>query len=201
MTTFIICIFAIFLFSIFFSKSTSKHNIKEEITQQNKIYNLIKNNVSIKSKEYLNNDFTKAIILDETNRKIHFLSTITNNCETFNFDDLIETELIIDNDSVTKTSRGSQLIGSVVGGTIAGVPGMIIGGLSSQKISSERIKNMSIKLTFNDMDNPVYKFNFLNSPSGVCKDSHEYRIAMNYIEKWYGYFIVIIKQHNNASGK
>jgi hypothetical protein len=86
-----------------------------------------------------------------------------------------------------------------VGGTIAGVPGMIIGGLSSQKISSERIKNMSIKLTFNDMDNPVYKFNFLNSPSGVYKDSHEYRIAMNYIEKWYGYFTIILKQNHHIS--
>jgi hypothetical protein len=179
----------------FFPKSSNKEQINQEIEKQNKLNWLINKNVKIKSKEYINKDFTKAIVLDETNRNIHLLSTLNDKCITYKFDDLIESEVIIDNESITKFNRGNQIIGSVVGGIVAGVPGMIIGGLSSPTATSERIKNITLKLTFNDMDNPICKFDFLNK--SVTKDSHEYKVAMNFTERWYGYFTIILKQQNN----
>ena len=180
----------------YFPVSTNKEQTNQEIEKQNKLNQLINKNVVIKSKEYINKDFTKAMVLDETNRKIHLLSTINNKCTTYNFDDLIESEVIIDNESVTKFNRGNQVFGSVVGGVIAGVPGMIIGGLSSPTVTSEKIKNITLKLTFNNMDNPICKFDFLNK--SVSKDSHDYKVAMNFIERWYGYFTIILKQQNNT---
>jgi hypothetical protein len=172
--------------------SSNKEKINQEIEKQNKLNSLINKNVASKSKEYINKDFNKALVLDETNRKIHLLSTVSKKCITYNFDDLIESEVIINNESITKFNRGNQVIGSVVGGIVAGVPGMIIGGLSSPSITSERIKNITLKLTFNDMDNPICKFDFLNK--SVSKDSHDYKVAMNFIERWYGYFTIILKQ-------
>jgi hypothetical protein len=191
----IIFVVIAFLLFVLSPTSTSKKQVNQEILQQEKLNQLINKNAIERSKEYLNKDFTKAIVLDETNRKIHILSTLDNSCKTFNFNDLIESEIIIDNNSITKTNRGKQLIGAVVGNVVAGVGGMIVGGLSSEKITSERIKNISLKLTFNDMNNPICKFDFLDT--SVSKDSHDYKVAMNFIERWYGYFTIILKQQNN----
>lgn len=193
MYIFIFIIFS-FLLSIY-NIYLSKFKTKQEISQQSKLIHLINNNVIVRSKEYLNKEFTKAMVLDEQNKKIHFLSTINNNCKTFNFDDLMESEVIIDNISITKFNRGNQVIGSVVGGAIAGIPGMIIGGLSSPTTTSEKIKNISLKLTFNNMNDPIYRFDLLDK--SVSKDSHDYKITMNFIEKWNGYFTIILKQQNN----
>lgn len=192
----IIFIIVAFLIStILFSNPSNKEQINLEIEKQNKLNRLINKNVVIKSKEYINKDFSKAIILDETNQKIHLLSTINNTCKTYSFDELIESEVIIDNESVTKFNRGNQIIGTVVGGVVAGVPGMIIGGLSSHTVTSERIKNITLKLTFNDMDNPICKIDFLDK--SVSKDSHDYKIAMNFIDRWHGYFTIILRQQKN----
>jgi hypothetical protein len=192
----IIFIIVVFLISIFPFSSSSKKQIQNEIVEQNNLNRLININVTMKSKEYINKNFTEAIVLDEINKKIHLLSTITNTCKTFDFDELIESEVIIDNESITKFNRGNQIIGSVIGGVVAGVPGMIIGGLSSPTISSEKIKNITLKLTFNDMNNPICKIDFLNK--SVSKDSHECKVAMNFIDRWYGYFTIILKQQNKA---
>jgi hypothetical protein len=192
-----IFIFIIFAFLLSIGNIyLSKFKTKQEISQQSKLIQLINNNVIVRSKEYLNKEFTKAIVLDEQNNKIHFLSTLNNYCKTFNFDDLIESEIIIDSNSIIKSNRGNQIVSSAIGGIIAGVPGMIIGGLSSGKITSEKIKNITIKFTFNDLNNPIYKFSFLDNPNGMLKDTNEYKNIMNFVDRWYGYFTVILKQQN-----
>jgi hypothetical protein len=191
-----------FLFSLVrFPKSENeKKQINEQIVRQDKLNRLIKDNVIEKSKTYINNDFTKAIILDEINNKVHLFNINNYQCFTYDFKDIIKSEVIIDNDTIISTKRGNQILGSVVGGVIAGVPGMIIGGLSSEQITSQKVKNVDLKLTLNDMNNAIFKINFL-SPfpnNGFIKDSPQVKNALTSIDRWQGYFNVILKQQNQV---
>ena len=58
----------------------------------------------------------------------------------YDYKDIIESEVIIDGKSVTKTSRASQFVGTAIGGVLAGGVGVIIGGLSGSTSTKEKVK-------------------------------------------------------------
>src|SRR5690625_64063 len=88
------------------------------------------------------------LALDEAARKICLVhsehgSLRTNEQYTIDYisyDQLIESHILEDNVSTTKTSRGSQLGGALLGGILAGGVGAVIGGLSGQKKTSDKVK-------------------------------------------------------------
>lgn len=94
----------------------------------------------------------------------------------------------------------------MVGGVLLGGVGAIIGGLSGTKGSSKYIKEMDIKLTINDIENPIIKINFLdgqdkkhtNLKQGYHPNDMQYKQAVKDIEKWQGMFDVIL---HNQDGK
>lgn len=178
---------------------TNKNPITEQKDKQDKLDILIKHNVIEKSRIYINEKFSKSIVIDEPNKKVHLLYILENKCNTYSYEDIIQAEVLIDNNAITTTNRGSQVVSSIVGGVIAGVPGMIIGGLSSKKTSTEKIKSIELKLTLNDMDNVIYKIDFLiHSGKGFAKDSPEVKNAITSIDKWNGFFDIILKQQNSV---
>lgn len=192
--TFLIISIIFFFIPIF---ATDKKKINEQTEKQNKVHRLIEDNVIVKSKSYINNEYSKAIVIDEQNKKVHLFSYY--NCYTYSYDDIIESEVVIDNTTITSTNRGKQILGSVVGGVIAGVPGMIIGGLSNEQTSMDKIKSMELKLTLNDMDNVIYQINFLTpTNNGLSKDSPQVKKAISDIDKWHGIFNIILKHQNKA---
>lgn len=193
-------IIALILPVIRFPKSKKeKRQINEQIIRQDKLNRLIKDNVIEKGKTYINNDFTRAIILDEVNNKVHLLNINNYKCFNYGFEDIIKSEVMIDNDTLISTKRGNQVLGATLGGLIAGMPGMIIGGLSSDKITSNKVKSVDLKLTVNDLNNPIFKINFLSpSNQSYTKDSPRLKNALTSIEKWQGYFSVILKQQNKV---
>lgn len=194
-------VIAFILSNVRFPKSEKEKNqINEQIIRQDKLNKLINDNVIEKTKNYINNDFTKAIVLDEVNNKIHVLNINNSKCLSYDFKDIIQCEVIIDNSTITSTKRGNQILGAVVGEMIAGVPGMIIGGLSANKITTEKVKSIDLKLTLNDINNAIFKINFLPpiSNKGLSKDSSQIKNALTAIDRWHGYFKVILKQQNQA---
>lgn len=193
---FAICVVCMIIF--YFINSS---DIDKKLNKRDKINQLISDRVLVNSKSFINEESTKAIILDEQNKKIHLFSLIENKILSYRFDDVIQSEVIIDNSTVITTNRGKQVLGGVVGGLIAGVPGMIIGGLSSGQKESENIKDVELKLTINDMSNPIFKINFLNPIAvnkGLSKDFYMIKNALTEVEKWQGYFDVILKQQNQV---
>src|SRR5690606_13701944 len=53
------------------------------------------------------------------------------------FSSILETEIIIDGSTITKTSRGGLVLGTAVGGVLGGGVGALIGGLSASTTSKE----------------------------------------------------------------
>jgi len=106
---------------------------------------------------------------------------------TLDISKITEVELRADETSITKTARGSQLLGAAVGGVLLGGVGAVIGGLSGKKISVSDIKSLELHIKLNDFKNSshsilVWKKNFglTKSPSPVeqCQ-----RTAQELIEK------------------
>lgn len=81
-------------------------------------------------------------------------------------DDVAGVELVKDGVSITKTQRGSQLVGAAIGGTLLGPAGLIVGGLSGAQEQRSQIEKLSIKILVNDLLAPVQEVVFLDHPNG-----------------------------------
>jgi hypothetical protein len=184
--------------SIIIIFNTDKDKIQKQIDIKNKLLKLV-NDVKGSNKIFINPENTKAIVLDEINKKVHLFSPTNNIKLDYNFDDIIQSEVIIDGNTVTSTNRGSQLMGMVAGGILAGGIGAIVGGLSGGKTSKDEIKNIELKLTINDMNNSIFRINYLPfTKVGWSKDSNRVKNAISKIDEWQGYFDIILKQQNNV---
>ncbi len=143
-----------------------------------------------------------GIVVDENSEKICFLSSIQP-CQLFNFKDVIESEIIEDGYSVTKSSRTSQAGGAVVGGLLFGGAGAIIGGLSGSKKTTKNVTRIDLKIVVNDLSNPIYTINFLNRSAGrpVLSGEYEYKQAMEQAMKCHSMISIIIKRATKDSNE
>ena len=157
---------------------------------------------------YISADYKAVIIIDETNQKICFIENTVkgidkfkNTSKDFNYDytlykfsDLLETEILQDGETVTKTSRGSQVGGALLGGVLAGGVGAIIGGLSGSTTSDEEFSKITLKVLMNDTQNPVKLIYFLDEIANVKKYDDRYKKANADSMDWHGVLKVIIQQ-------
>lgn len=148
-------------------------------------------------------------ILDEEKEEVHVFSLdeaelpkiFVYNHHFCKFKDILMSEVIIDSETVTSTAKGSQIGGAIVGGALLGGVGILAGAFSGNTVSRDRIKGIDIKLTINNLSNPVYKINFLSTfypigniyKNGHKKNSEEYKNAISEVEKWQGMFEVILR--------
>jgi len=162
--------------------------------------------------EFLSYDYKSGAILDEEKQILYVVISekgkkhkeIYNyNLINIPFDKIIQSEVIIDNQAISQTMRGSQVAGALVGGALTGGIGFLVGGLSAKTKHVDKIKNIDIKLTVNDLQNPIAKINFLNTGgigsymsahNGRSKSHELVKPALVNVEKWQGMFDVILKQ-------
>lgn len=189
-----------------------KKQNNNQISNQNNLFNLIKEKEINEQQKFVSRDYSNALIVDNNNNLHIFYYKYKKQKGEFEIgyakyssDQIIESEIIIDNQSIQKTVRTSQLAGIAVGGLVGGGVGAIIGGLSGRKSSEDKIKNVDLKILVEDMSKPSYKINFLTNfdpnlnvelKKGYSKDSGEVRAALNNIEKWYGIMEILIRQQN-----
>jgi len=164
------------------------------------------------SKQYSSSNKSSMIEIDEKKKKIRLSQFVHYHddgrqlleTKTYNFTDIVESEIIMDNNSLIKTSRTSQLAGIAIGSLLAGNLGAVIGGLSGDKQNIEYIKNIDLKVRVNDFERPSYKINFLSNinevgienKKGLIKNDHKCQIALQDVEYWYNILNLIIKQNN-----
>jgi hypothetical protein len=133
-----------------------------------------------------------VICLDENLN--HMAIAYKDNAYRFKFADIIESEIIKDNESITKTSRGSQLGGALVGSALGGGVGAIIGGLSGSHSTNTLIKSLSLKIVVDDLNRPFYSVNFMSNNDQ--KSNHPLvKQAIDDVTHWHSTVSVIINRN------
>jgi hypothetical protein len=131
----------------------------------------------------------KGLSIDSVNRKICFIDGT--NLIVKQFKDVLEAELKIDGSTITKTSRGSQVLGVAVGSTLGAIfggvgVGAMIGGLSGSTQSIDKIKTISLQILVNDLTNPVHEITLTNLTA--------IKTALDEAKEWNGILKVILFQ-------
>ena len=81
----------------------------------------------------------------------------------YSFAQIAAVEVVENGVTLNKTNRGSQLLGTVVGGLILGPLGAVIGGLSASSRSLGRIQQLALKIFVDDRQIPVFTILFFQS--------------------------------------
>ncbi len=85
------------------------------------------------------------------------------------FPDIIKVEVLKDGAQIFSTNRRSQALGVAVGAVALGGVGLggvgaVIGGLSGSKTATNTINRISLKITVDSIDRPIYEIIFFKAP-------------------------------------
>lgn len=109
---------------------------------------------------------------DDNQKKWLVLSSILgrrNKSTVYNYSDIVDFELLEDGESVAQGGLGRALVGGVLfGGT-----GAVVGGVTGKRKQKGICTNLKIKITINNINNPVVYINFIESK--VKKSSFIYK--------------------------
>lgn len=194
---------------IFFSK-TGKRLAEEHLAKEKKtkveyegkiIAKFQEENIEV-SLQYRLEHFN-VLAVDEINKRVCYLENKYSNnyksmeqvrfeAHSYDYKDILASEVIIDGETVTKTSRSSQLGGALIGAALTGGVGAIIGGLSGVKTSQEKVQKVQLKLIVNDIKNPIVLISFLDSPRSISKKDEKYLKAEKDVQNMHGLFVLLI---------
>jgi hypothetical protein len=137
-------------------------------------------------------DGSTGLAVDETRQLVCLLfSNESQSPRTISYKDILSAELFEDGSSVTKTARGSQVGGAIVGGLMLGGVGAIIGGLSGKTVTTGKVKRVELRLTINDTKAPLHDIAFMNTEG--AKDGIVHTAAMQLARRWLGIADILIK--------
>lgn len=125
---------------------------------------------SIKKK--FNPDKKLSYLQIDTDNKLFKIKNVPCN-KIFNFDDIIDFELLEDDISVASGGLGRAL----VGGVALGGAGAVVGAVTGKKVTKKKITKLFIKLTLNDFDFPCIMITLIDKP--VKTSSKDYKKAFN----------------------
>ena len=135
-----------------------------------------------------------GIALDTKNQHIGILRGHSLQPSMIPYRDLLSSEIIEDGETVTKTSRGSQIGGALIGGLALGGMGAIIGALSGSSKSLNKVSKIALMITINDVKDPVHYVMLLDENIARVKSYSAYKNAMGEAQKWHGKLKVVIHQ-------
>gem|GEM_PF-1573754 len=121
------------------------------------------------------------------------------------FDQIMDSEIVMDNNIVLQASRSEQIGGAILGSMVAGGVGAIIGASSPTQTQLEGIKSIQLRIRIDDFKNPNFTFDFLPSTKqlgvpnfeGYSKSSKEYKTAYEQAEFWHSLLEIAIRKTNN----
>lgn len=188
-------IIAIGLTSLALINKKEHENLEDLYT---KLETTISNIDNFKSTNQIRTD-NSVLSIDENSQKIvivgvdHSKAVMT---YVYNFSDIIESEIVQDETTLTKTSRASQLGGALVGGVLAGGVGAVIGGLSGSTQSKAFVKRMSLKIVFDNLNDPFQTIDFFLSDRPVSANDQKLANALYDINQWHSIMSIIINRNN-----
>jgi hypothetical protein len=175
--------------------------VKRRDEKQLKINQLFKDIGFNPTKIFTSENKNSTIAYDRDSNTFALVTVIGNEqlLKKFNGEDIIQSEIVEDNFSVTRASRSSQIGGAIVGGALTGGVGAIIGGVTGKRIEKKEVKSIELKIVINDVDDPVKKVTFLNRDYPIEKSNPIYKHYYNEIDNWQNMMKVIIKQSNQLN--
>jgi hypothetical protein len=139
---------------------------------------------------YLSKTSGSSIGFDDDRKKICFLD-IHNRPYIYNYNKILQCEVVVDGQTILKQSTTGTLGRSILGGILGGGVGAIIGGTSASKTLKEKISNIELKVIVNDVSNPIFNIQFYDSTSSILL-KHERRN----VERWHAIMCGLIVQGN-----
>ncbi|MCA1021654.1 hypothetical protein [Halobacillus litoralis] len=132
----------------------------------------------------------EAILYDNATESIHILngSEVT----TLSKKDIMQVEIVEDKESISQSSRSSQIGRAALGGLVAGGAGFIVGGLSGKKTHHDEVSEMSLRLVVDDADNPIREFTFYKNDYKLKTNSSLYKRQHGDIFEWFKTVEVLI---------
>lgn len=149
------------------------------------------------TQKIMGNNGDTGLAIDENRKKVVLIKNGSSgvNLKLITYRDVLTSEIFVDGETITKTARGSQLGGALIGGLALGGVGAIIGGLSGKTKSSEKVKRVDLRITVNDTKSPLHDLNFMDIEGK--KDGIVYKAAMEQARHWHGLIAVLIKTADN----
>lgn len=180
--------------------ATIKTQIKnnEEKTME-KINNKLTELKYTHDKLLMANDLETAIGFSKESKNVLLLSRNNLNEEfrhnIVDFEDFIEVRIKRNSETLTTTSRGSQLVGAAVGGLTFGGIGSLIGAMGASSKASPLTKRLSLELVINDLDSPLFEVVFINMEKGLSESDELFKSLTKDLDYWYRVFTVILHQN------
>lgn len=147
---------------------------------------------------YLSDDYLSGIAINESQQTVAILKRHSVDEELkmklLNFDDIVECAINEDGNTVTHTSKSSTVGNAFIGSVLAGGVGAILGAMTTDKTTSDRIYKSSLMIVVDDLNEPIHEINFLNSNMIVDKDSEMYQNIYYEMNKWHKRISVILKR-------
>lgn len=176
------------------------------------------------TQEFISSDRETMIAIDEESKKVCILwnkhDNVTELSSTFgkydyeyqiyDFRDILQTEILENGSTVTKTSRRSQVGGALLGSMLAGGAGAVIGGLSGATKSQNEVKKVQLQIIVNDTKKPFHRITFMSEEKAVSKENMIYKHANKLITHWQSILSHIINKtdavdipdlNNNKNGQ
>jgi hypothetical protein len=107
--------------------------------------------------------FEQAVIAINHDHRLIVLGT-TRAHKPYPWTSIASVDVIRDGTSITSTNRGSQVMGGAVGGVLLGPLGLLIGGVTGSKRTTQRVSQIALKIIVDDRYTPIYTINFLRVP-------------------------------------
>lgn len=145
------------------------------------------------------NDLNTAIALNKENKNVLLLSRNRLD-EDFqykivNFEDIIEVRIKRNSETLTTTSRGSQLAGAAIGGLAFGGIGSLIGAMGASKTSTDLTKRLSLEIAINDFDYPLFEVVYINMQNGLSESDILFKDLTKDLDNWYRIFTIVLHQN------
>jgi len=144
----------------------------------------------------ISNSFTWAnleVVIDTEHKMFEILNSAFCTYKNIKFGELIECETI-ENDSIVASGGVGR---AIVGGVLAGGVGAIVG--ASTRGSTSVVSHLAVKLTTNDINNPLFMVELINSQIECATE--KYQQARKFADKLQATCTSIIKQENLVQQK
>ena len=124
-----------------------------------------------------------GVAMDTATKKLAFVDR-RGASSIYHFKDIVALEVCKNGVAFTKTNRGSQFVGAMIGKALFGPLGFEVGGRTGSSTTSERVTALSLKIYVSDIASPVREIGFYRG-TGIEMNSRQFRKRAAALNEWY----------------